>query len=115
MDTIDRINLCLAKKGIDGAEMSRNLGFSNSVYSQWNTRKTNPSKKKLMLVADYFGVSLEWLMFGEDDLKTKNPTAQTDDEALMFALFGNSKQVTREDLQAVKNYAAFLKNKRESE
>ena len=115
MDTIDRINLCLAKNGIDGAEMSRDLGFSNSAYSQWNTRKYKPSKKKLMQIADYFDVSLEWLMFGDDDLKTKNPTVQMDDEELKFALFGDSDVMTDEDLQAVKSYAAFLKNKRESE
>lgn len=45
MDTIDRINLLLAKKEKTGADLNKAIGVSNAVYSQWNTRKSKPSKK----------------------------------------------------------------------
>lgn len=75
MDTIDRILELLAKKGVTGAEMSRACGFSNAVFSQWKSRKQNPSATKISKMAEYFGVSLEYLMTGEEKEK---PAAKSD-------------------------------------
>lgn len=71
MDVIDRINERLAVIGKTGAEMSRDLGFSNSIYSQWNTRKTKPSKKTISLLAPYLKTSAEYLLTGNE--KTPQP------------------------------------------
>ena len=62
MDAIDKINFYLSKKGKNGADLSRALGLSNSIYSQWNTRKTKPSNVRLPVIAEYLGVSVEDLM-----------------------------------------------------
>lgn len=62
MDTIDKINYYLVKQKKTGADLSRALGLSNSVYSQWNTGKTKPKKSKLMAIAEYLGVSVEDIM-----------------------------------------------------
>lgn len=78
MDVIDRINLCLSQIGKNGAEMSRELGLSNSIYSQWNTKKTKPSKKNLSRIADYLGVTVEYLLSGDESAKEKaDPTKGT--------------------------------------
>lgn len=66
MDIIDRINLKLSILGKNGAEMSRDLGLSNSVYSQWNTKKSKPSNKTLALLAPYLNTTVEYLLSGED-------------------------------------------------
>lgn len=73
MDVIDRINLRLAEIGKTGADMSRALNLSNSIYSQWNTRKTKPSKKTIAKVASYLDVSVEYLLTGEGQ-EEKPPT-----------------------------------------
>lgn len=62
MDAIDKINFYLSKKGKNGADLSRALGLSNSIYSQWNTRKTTPSNARLPAIAEYLGVSVEDIM-----------------------------------------------------
>lgn len=62
MDAIDKINFYLSKKGKNGADLSRALGLSNSIYSQWNTRKTKPSNVRLPVIAEYLGVSVEDIM-----------------------------------------------------
>lgn len=64
MDVIDRINERLAILGKNGAEMSRELGLSNSIYSQWNTRKTKPSNKTINLLASYLQTTPEYLLSG---------------------------------------------------
>lgn len=76
MDTIDRINLILAEKGMSGAELSREIGASNSVYSQWNTRATSPSKKNLAKIAKVLGTSVEYLM-GLSDKKEIPPAVSS--------------------------------------
>ena len=62
METIDRINLLLAERGMTGAELSRELGLSNSTYSLWNTRKSNPGKSTIKLIAEYFDVPVAYLL-----------------------------------------------------
>lgn len=62
MDIIDKINALLAANGKTGADMSRDLGFSNSIYSQWNTKKTKPSNKTLTKIAGYFDISVDDLL-----------------------------------------------------
>lgn len=73
MYTIDRINFFLKEKGMTGAELSRLIGVSTAVYSQWNKRKTKPSNKSIVKVAEALGVSVSEIT-GED--QKENPPAQ---------------------------------------
>lgn len=75
MDIFDRINKLITDKGITGAELSRDLGLSNSIYSQWKSGATKPSPKTIKKIADYFGVSAEYIRFGTKQQKT--PSAGT--------------------------------------
>ena len=62
MKAIDKINYQLKKRGVSGAELCRDLGLSNSIYSQWNTGKVAPSGKSLKRIAEYFGISIEEIL-----------------------------------------------------
>lgn len=66
MDSIDIIIELLKQKGTTGAKMSRELGFSNAVFSQWKQRKQKPSVASMKKMADYFGVSIDTLL-GDSD------------------------------------------------
>lgn len=80
MDAIDKINVVLARKGISGAELERLIGVSNSVYSQWNTKQTKPSKKSLAKVADALGVDVAEILPDEmPKLKEKKPAPVGDE------------------------------------
>ncbi len=69
MDAIDKINAILAKKGMNGAELERKIGASNSVYSQWNTRTTKPSKKSLLKVAEALEVDISEILPDKETIK----------------------------------------------
>lgn len=58
MDAIDRINAILKERGMSGADLSRKIGVSTAVYSQWNRKKTKPSNKNIARVAEALGVSV---------------------------------------------------------
>lgn len=79
MDTIDKINFYLAKTGKTGADLSRALGLSNSIYSQWNTKKIKPSKARLPAIASYLHVSVEDILpDGEAPQKSEKKDPTTD-------------------------------------
>jgi len=69
VNIIDRIIALLAEKGVSAAQMSRDLGFSNAVFSYWKKRKQKPSTDKLVAMAEYFGVSLDYLVGRESEDK----------------------------------------------
>lgn len=87
MDSIDKINIYLAQIGQTGADLSRALGLSNSIYSQWNTKKTKPSKKTLAKISAYLGVPVESLLPGTTSKQKNIPTPKGEefvDEGMDF-------------------------------
>lgn len=62
MSVIDRINGLLTEKGISAAKMSKDLGFSSGLYSQWKKGLQKPSVSKIDLIAEYFNVSTDYLL-----------------------------------------------------
>ena len=73
MNLRDRIKE-LAKVSV--AELERILGFGNGSISKWN--KQSPSTEKLKQVADYFQVSLDYLVGRSDDKYDLSPQEKID-------------------------------------
>ena len=69
------IQLC-SEKGVKPTPLVVSMGLSSSNVSQWKKGST-PRPAILKKLADYFGVSPEYLMFGDD--AQKNPAALPDD------------------------------------
>ena len=62
MDTMDKINQKLSEQGLSGAELTRLIGLkSTGVWSQWNNRRTKPSKKSMLAIAKALHCSVEEL------------------------------------------------------
>lgn len=61
------------EKKLKDAEVSRATGISKSTFSDWKHGKTNPKADKLKTLAEFFGVSVEYLM-GTEKVENKKPT-----------------------------------------
>lgn len=48
--------------GFSQEELSEQIGIKQSSYSDWENGKCKPNYGKLEKIADYFGVSLDWLV-----------------------------------------------------
>lgn len=79
MNSIDKINVLLAKLGKTGADLEREIGVSASVYSQWNTGRTAPSKKSLVKVAAALNVPVESILPDINETK-KEPVPISENE-----------------------------------
>lgn len=115
MRTIDKINYYLRIIGKNGADLSRALGLSNSIYSQWNTGKSKPSPQKLPAIAEFLGVSVADILPDDEEVlpkakKESAPDPKTegvDDKIVQFI-----RSASAEELTEILRYIDFLESKR---
>lgn len=58
----------LDEKGVRAADVCRATGLPSSLFSEWKRGKSKPKIDKLQKIADYFGVTVEYLMTGKNPL-----------------------------------------------
>lgn len=107
-------------RGVKDADVVRATGITKSTFSDWKSGRSEPKKEKLQKIADFFDVSLDYLMTGEDS-NPETPYYLNDDAKemaqFMFdnpeykVLFDTSRKVKKEDIQFVKEMIDRLSNK----
>lgn len=70
----------LQKYGVTTYQVSKATGISQSTFSNWKSRRNLLSADKATLIANYFGVSLDYLMTGKEESKEKAPELTARDE-----------------------------------
>lgn len=70
----------LQKYGVTTYQVSKATGISQSTFSNWKSRRNLLSADKATLIANYFGVSLDYLMTGKEELEKKNAYLSAKDE-----------------------------------
>ena len=56
----------LNEKGVKTSDVARATGISNMTFSDWKRGKCVPKIDKLQKIADYFGVTVEYIMTGKN-------------------------------------------------
>lgn len=101
----------LESRGLKVADVVKATGIRSSVFTDWKMGRYNIKADKLQKIADFFGVSIEYLMTGKDDSKADGYYINDDAKELAQFLFENpeykvlfdaSRKVKKEDLQIVK-------------
>lgn len=64
----------LKQSGSKAADVARATGISQTVFSEWKKGKSSPKADKIQLIADYFGVSVDYLL----GAKKRKPTTYDD-------------------------------------
>jgi transcriptional regulator with XRE-family HTH domain len=114
MDIYERVKALCDKHGTTIKALEKTLGFGNATVKGW--RNGNPSASKLSLVADYFGVTIDYLLGKVDE----SEAYYTDPEVAMLAqqlkdnpdlkiLFDASKDLRKEDIEFVLNLIERMK------
>lgn len=109
----DRIHALCDVQGINDAELSKRVGIYQSFISDLKTgRKQHPSAKNMSKIADYFNVSVQYLMNGTDDAAVEtdamlNAIKENED---MRALFMCAKDAKPEDIRQAIKIIEALKN-----
>ena len=70
----------LEKYGVTAYKVSKATGIAGSTFSDWKSGRSTPKQEKLQKIADYFGVTVEYLMTGKEEPKEKSPELTEKDE-----------------------------------
>ncbi|OJT67014.1 helix-turn-helix domain-containing protein [Bacillus licheniformis] len=100
MSLFDRVKQIADKKKMSIAELERKLGMGSNTLYRWKTQK--PSIDKVQKVADYFNVSIDYLL-GRSDKETFEPELTEKDERDIQ----KELQKIIEGLEGKNGYAAF--------
>lgn len=65
----DRFRQLLEKNGITPYKVAKDTGISPSTLSDWKTGRSTPKTDKLLKIANYFGVTIEYLLGSESNEK----------------------------------------------
>ena len=65
MDVFERIKILSQKRDISMKEVALELGFSENLFYKWKT--SNPKATDLAKVADYFHVTVDYLLGRDED------------------------------------------------
>lgn len=70
----------LQKHGVTPYKVAKEAGVTQTALSNWKSGRSTPSSKTLQKVADYFGVTVDYLMTGHAEAKEKAPELTARDE-----------------------------------
>ncbi len=54
------------EKGVKDATVAASTGITKSTFSDWKSGRSEPKRDKLQKIADYFGVTIDFLMTGKE-------------------------------------------------
>ena len=108
----DRLKKLCDQKRVSVYKACTDIGLNRSAVAKWKTGG-QPNGSTAAKVADYFGVTTDYLLGKESK---KAPTASGErsvsDAELKFALWGDCEDVSDDDLADVRRYAAFVRERK---
>ena len=66
-DIVKRIEKLISSTNSKPATIAKLVGGTNAMFTDWNSGKAKPSLAAVMAFAEYFGVSLDYLVYGKEN------------------------------------------------
>ncbi len=79
------------EKGVTVYAISKATGITTTTFTNWKQGKYTPKQDKLQLIADYFNVSVDYLMTGKEPKKEQYSTEM----AMLVRKIRNDKEMSQ--------------------
>lgn len=112
---VQRLKELRMDANISQKKLSENLCLSQQAVAKWETGKSTPDPETLLKIAEYFDVSVDYLL-GKTDIKkapSNNEDVTFDD--FTFALHGNVKDLSDEGKQQILDFVRYIRAKEKKE
>lgn len=106
MTTLERVKELCKSRGITVKRLEEELEIPNNTIYQW--KRITPSLDKIQKVADFFGVSIDYLLGRTDQKNLPEDTVQT------FAAHHDGDEWTEEELEEIEEFKRFVAMRREA-
>lgn len=117
----ERFSALFDESGKTIVDLSKELHVSNQTVSAWKLGERSPKEPTIIAIANYFGVSVQWLMgFDVDKSQTKEVKPKTNEVRLLIqGLNKLSKKQQEQALNVMRamfaQYADFFKENDDNE
>ena len=92
----------LQKYGVTTYKVAKETGISQTTFSNWKSGRSTPKTDALQKIADYFGVTLDYLTTGQESVtKKKNPYSDLKGVYLSYAKEAQDSGIDPEDIKLV--------------
>ena len=114
----------LQKYNVTSYKVSKETGVTQTALSNWKSGRSTPTTKTLQKIADYFGVTIDYLMTGEEKEDSGKYYLNEDTAEIAQAVFENkdlrvlfdaAKDASPEDLKTTYDMLMALKRKERGE
>lgn len=102
----------LMERGVTAYKVAKATGISTGSMTDWKKGRSAPKVDKLQKIADYFGVSVDYLLGNEPKEKTPAEADVTFDD-FTYAMYGEAKKLTDEDKNMLLEMARMLKKRQQ--
>lgn len=86
----------LQKNNITSYKVAKETGVTQTALSNWKSGRSTPTTKTLQKIADYFGVTIDYLMTGKET-ETKEPQLKPKDERDIKTILANTEQLLKQE------------------
>lgn len=110
----EKFRQLLQIKGVSTYKVSKETGISQQTFSKWKNGISTPKTDKLQKIADYFGVTLDYLTGNDttttrEDVELQNYLEELRTRPEMKMLFNVTKNATKDEIEkAVKIIETIL-------
>lgn len=111
MSFAERVLSLLSEKNIPQSKMLSDLGLGKNQLAYWKKNQNIPNAIVVEKISSYLDVSVDYLL-GKTDVKKDTPASKVSDKDIMFALWGDASGMGKEDLDDVKRYADFVRERK---
>ena len=102
MNILNKIIQILKERKIKQVELTNYLGISKNIFTDWKSGRNTSYMKYLPKIAEFFGVSVDYILGKE------TPTVEND---FTYALYDElAHDLSEEQIQQLKQFADFLRN-----
>ena len=110
----------LIQRNQKAADVSKATGIPGSTFSDWKKGRSKPNTEKMIKIANFLGVSVEYLTTGEEkedgekyylNEETAKAAQEIFENKELRMLFDVARDSDPEDLRALHNMALALKRK----
>ncbi|WP_368490226.1 helix-turn-helix domain-containing protein [Clostridium sp. BJN0013] len=117
-----RLKLLRKEKGLTQKELAQKLNMQNTAISKYELNQRKPDTETLLEIANFFNVSVDYLLGNSDDRTTLNPKENTsyekiselvkENEIKTLAAHFDGEDITDDDVEDIKNFIEFVIQKR---
>ena len=98
------------KNGLTPSGAAAKIGFNRASVTVWKNSGNPPKTELLHKIADYFNVSVDFLL-GKAQKETPTDSVSINDDDIKFALSGGEGVIADEQYEEVKKFVQFIKER----